>query len=212
MQPETPCAVPRGTIEKLQTYQALLAKWQKAINLVGPATIADSWNRHFRDSLQILPLLPDRAKTLYDMGSGAGFPGLVLAVARPDLAVVLIESDQKKCAFLGNVSHETKTPVRVLNERIEKATDSLPAPDIVSARALAALPALLDYVWPWAEKNPAMICIFSKGAQAGPEISAARTLWSFDLVQRQSLTDSEATILIITNLLKKIDGKTSPES
>ena len=196
----------------MRAYEALLVKWQKAINLVGPATMPEAWTRHFIDSIQLATFLPESARTLHDLGSGAGFPGLVLAMARPDLTVTLIESDQKKCAFLTNVSHETKTPVMVLTQRIEKATDSIPAPDVVTARALAALTDLLGYVWPWAQKNPKMICIFPKGAQAEAEIRAARHDWAFDLVQEQSITDSGATILIITNLLKKIDRKDGPES
>ncbi len=212
MQPDLPFPVSRGTIDALRRYEALLVKWQKAINLVGPATIAEAWSRHFIDSLQLLPLLPADARTLHDLGSGAGFPGLVLAIARPEIAVTLIESDQKKCAFLGNVSHETNAPVNILNTRIEQAADSIPAPDIVTARALASLGQLLEHVWPWAEQNPDMVCIFPKGAQAMAEIQAAQALWTFDLRQIPSLTDPEATILIITNLLKKIDGKSGLKS
>lgn len=203
MQLESLLSVPRGTLEKLRAYEALLVKWQRAINLVGPASMPDAWTRHFIDSIQLASFIPEGARTLHDLGSGAGFPGLVLAMARPDLSVTLIESDQKKCAFLTNVSHETKTPVAVLTQRIEHATDSIPAPDVVSARALAGLEMLLDYVWPWAQKNPEMLCIFPKGAQAAAEILSAREKWTFTVVEEKSMTDPSATILMITNLSKK---------
>ena len=92
--------VSRETLPALGAYVDLLTKWQKAINLVGPATLQDAWARHIVDSAQLLPLLPAGAKRLADLGTGAGFPGLVLAALRPDLNVVLIESDARKAAFL----------------------------------------------------------------------------------------------------------------
>ncbi|HEY8189769.1 MAG TPA: 16S rRNA (guanine(527)-N(7))-methyltransferase RsmG [Micavibrio sp.] len=185
---------------KLRAYEALLHKWQKAVNLVGPSTLPDSWVRHFEDSLQILPLLPPAGKTLYDLGSGAGFPGMAIAIARPDVAVTLIESDQKKCAFLTNVSHETKTPVRILAQRIEQATESLPPPDIITARALAPLSSLLTLIRPWVEKNPNLVCIFPKGAQAMAEIEAAQGIAAFDVMPYASKTDETARILTLRNI------------
>jgi 16S rRNA (guanine527-N7)-methyltransferase len=195
--------VPRETLDRLRQYQALLEKWQRAINLVGPATIPDAWNRHFIDSTQLLSLLPHSPATLYDLGCGAGFPGLVLAMMCPDLSVTLIESDQKKCAFLATVSHETKTEVKILTTRIEAAAETLPPPDIITARALAALPLLLTYIKPWAEANPNLICIFPKGAQAAAEIEAAQEIAGFDVKQQPSQTDSVAQILVLSNILYK---------
>jgi 16S rRNA (guanine527-N7)-methyltransferase len=192
--------VPRGTLEKLRQYEALLIKWQKAINLVGPATISDAWTRHFIDSIQLAPLVPEGSKTLYDLGSGAGFPGLVLAMVYPELAVTLIESDQKKCAFLTTVSRESETPVAVLAERIEKAVEILPAPDIVTARALAPLSELLNYIWPWVQANPNLTCIFPKGQLAKEELAVASQNWTFDSRETISITDENATILIIKNI------------
>lgn len=192
--------VSRETLDRLRQYQALLEKWQRAINLVGPATLPDAWARHFTDSAQLLPLLPAGAKTLYDLGSGAGFPGLVLAVLRPDVAVTLIESDQKKSAFLATVSHETKTDVKILTIRIEQAVATLPAPDIVTARALAALPQLLSYIRPWVEANPDLVCIFPKGAQADSEIESAAEIADFDAESHPSQTDSAARILVLRNI------------
>ena len=152
------------------------------------------------DSVQLTPLVPADAKTLYDLGSGAGFPGLVLAMVRPDLAVTVIESDQKKCAFLGTVSRETGTPATVKAERIEEAAKVLPAPDVVTARALAPLKELFGYIEPWAKENPALVCIFPKGQLAAAEMAEARKTWSFDSRETISITDPKATILVITNL------------
>jgi 16S rRNA (guanine527-N7)-methyltransferase len=193
-------AVPRETEIRLRQYEALLVKWQRAINLVSPKTLPDAWERHFLDSLQILPLLPPGPAQLYDLGSGAGFPGLVLAMARPDLAVTLIESDQKKGAFLGTVSHETKTPVTIHSERIEKATETLPAPDIITARALAPLVDLFAYITPWATANPDLVAIFPKGGGAAAEIETARARFIFDLVQTPSMTDPTGVVLVIRDL------------
>jgi 16S rRNA (guanine527-N7)-methyltransferase len=151
----------------LRHYQALLVKWQEKINLVSPTTIQDSWKRHFEDSLQLLPLVPEGAKTLYDLGCGAGFPGLVLAMARPDLAVTLVESDAKKCAFLTAVSRETGVQVTIQNSRIEAATATLPPPDIITARALASLEKLFDLAHPWLASNP--VLIFPKGKTGRPK-------------------------------------------
>ena len=200
-QPDPLSNVSHETLARLRQYEALLVKWQKAINLVGPATIPDAWNRHFVDSAQMAALLPEHAKTLYDLGSGAGFPGLVLGILKPDLSVTLIESDQKKSAFLATVSHETKAGVKILTKRIEQATDSLPAPDVVSARALASLSELLTYIKPWVEANPALTCLFPKGAQAAVEIKAAQGLASFSVRHTPSLTDTAAQILTLTNIV-----------
>ena len=200
MPPDPFANVPRETVERLRQYEALLVKWQKAINLVGPATLPDSWSRHFGDSAQLAALIPAGVKTLYDLGSGAGFPGLVLAMLRPELAVTLIESDQKKCAFLSTVSHETKTPVKILTRRIEQAAADTPAPDIVTARALASLDALLHYIKPWARANPHLVCIFPKGAQAQAEISEAQRFAQFDQQEIHSLTDPAARILVLSNI------------
>ncbi|AGH96862.1 rRNA small subunit methyltransferase, glucose inhibited division protein GidB [Micavibrio aeruginosavorus EPB] len=201
--PLTIPAVSRETEEKLSHYRALLEKWQAAINLVSPATLPEADTRHFKDSLQVLPLVPVAAQTLYDLGSGAGFPGLVLAIARPDLAVTLVESDQKKCSFLSTVSRETKAGATIANERIEMATANRPAPDVITARALAALPALLDLVAPWVAANPAITLIFPKGARAEEEVAEARKTWAFDLAEHQSATDPAARILVLAAICAK---------
>lgn len=194
-------AVSRETLEKLRHYHALLLKWQEKINLISPATVREAWERHFLDSLQIAPLLPIHPANLYDLGSGAGFSGMVLAIVRPDLKMTLIESDSKKCAFLQTVSRETATPVTIENGRIESV--SLPPPDVVTARALAALPALLDYTAPWLETGVNPRLIFAKGEQYKVEIAAAHAAgWAFDCLETPSKTETGAAILTLTNVCR----------
>ncbi len=193
--------VSRETQERLEQYYGLLLKWQERINLISPATVKDAWDRHFVDSVQLLPLIPDTAKTLYDLGSGAGFPGMVLAVARGDIAVTLVESDAKKCAFLQSVSRETGAKVSVANERIERVAERLAAPDVITARALASLELLLKYCRPWILANPELVLIFPKGEQAAQEMEAARAAdWIFDVAETVSETDRNARILTLSNI------------
>ncbi len=189
-----------GLRAKLDLYDILLRKWQKTINLVSPATLSDLEARHFDDSLQLASLIPSSAKRLYDIGSGAGFPGLVLAMARPDLLVTLIESDQRKCVFLQTVSRETVTPVKVENARVEHLT--LPAPDVITARALADLTTLLELTERWWSSWPDCTLIFPKGANADEEVFAARTRYGFDLKTVASETNPAAKILVLTQVKK----------
>lgn len=184
---------------KLDTYHALLIKWQKAINLVSNNSLDRAWERHFDDSIQLEPYIPEGAQTLVDMGSGAGFPGLVLAVLRPGLAVHLIESDARKCEFLRTVSRETDTPVTVHNVRIEAMAAPV-KPDIITARALAALAAICGYCLPFAQENPGLEMLLMKGEKAGAEIEEAQKKYSFDLVQFSSRTEKAGTILRLKNL------------
>ncbi len=194
--------VSRETLAKLEIYLALLGKWQKAVNLVGPNTMADAWHRHFMDSAQIANYIPQDAQTLLDFGSGAGFPGIVLAMLRPDLEVNLVESDEKKCQFLRNVSRETSTPVTIHNTRIEylKASGQEIMPDIITARALGDLKMLLDFALPYAQENPDLVLLLPKGEKAPEEITAAKTQFSFELHMHKSITNNRAQILEIRRL------------
>jgi len=195
--------VSRETREKLEIYHALLLKWQKAINLISPKTIDEAWIRHFVDSAQIAKYVSRESKTIADLGSGAGFPGLVLAMLRPDLNIHLVESDERKCQFLRTVSRETSVDVTVHNVRIEDATNGI-SPDIVTARALADLTLLLEYVQPWVEANPALSCLFLKGARAEAELSEARERgFAFDSTLHVSLTDPQARIVNLQNIIPK---------
>lgn len=192
--------VSRETLSRLKTYQALLELWQKKLNLVSATTISNAWERHFLDSYQLLVHLPPEPLSLIDLGSGAGFPGLVLAILRSkNLSVTLVEADFKKCVFLENVSRETKTSVIVLRSRIETISTSLKG-DVVTARGLAPLTQLLTYGFPlMGEKS---IGLFLKGKDFEKEIEDAQKKWNFELEIYPSLTDSAARILKIKHLKK----------
>lgn len=189
-------------LEKLETYQALLVKWQQKINLVSPTTIGNAWERHFLDSTQLSDLLPPGKITLFDLGCGAGFPGLVLAMTDPDIDVHLIESDQKKCSFMKAVSRETGTKVTVHNCRIEAFEGDI-FPDIITARALADLTKLFDYCREWIAQNPHLCLIFLKGQRANEELALVGKQWSFDVETFNSQTENGAKILKFTNICAK---------
>lgn len=187
-------AVSRETLARLEAYAALLARWQSRINLVGPATLRNPWRRHFLDSAQLLPYLPESTRRLADLGSGAGFPGLVLAIMGvPD--VHLIESDQRKVAFLRAVAGETGTPVTIHATRIE-ALSGLEA-DVITARALAPLASLLDYALPLLRSQGGSkgACLFLKGQQVEPELAAASARWSMTVERLASRSDPTGVIL-----------------
>src|SRR5688572_4547385 len=192
--------VSRETLMRLETYAALLVKWQAKINLVGPATLPDLWRRHFLDSAQLLPLLPAASSTLVDLGSGAGFPGLVLAIMT-DWRVHLLDSDQRKCAFLRQVALECGVLDRVIihAKRIEQVTGI--AAGVVTARACAPLDELLDLAEPFiGEKGTGL---FLKGAQAEEELTQAQRRWTMRLDRRDSISDPAGVILSVTQLKRK---------
>ncbi|WP_331255207.1 16S rRNA (guanine(527)-N(7))-methyltransferase RsmG [Candidatus Bealeia paramacronuclearis] len=187
-------------MDRFQIYKVLLLKWQKAINLVSRETIKDLENRHFKDSLQLLDYISEDLTSHLDLGSGAGFPGLVLAIASSRLQTTLVESDQRKCEFLKNVSRETKTPVTILNVRIENLGNESKY-DLITARALAPLIDLLKYSEPLSHDGTQFL--FLKGRGFKEEIEDAEKKWKFDLEIFHSSTHSEGVIIQIKNLKKK---------
>ena len=189
--------VSRETIEQLTLYQKCLEQWQKKINLVSRSTLPDVLKRHFEDSLQLLNFIPEQKLNLVDLGSGGGFPGLVLAIARPNqLCATLVESDQRKCLFLENVSRETKTSVTILNERIENLKNI--KADVITARALCSLNQLFEYAFPLLTEKS--VCLFLKGKEVEKEIEEAKKNWNFELDIIPSITDSEGKIIKVTCL------------
>jgi 16S rRNA (guanine527-N7)-methyltransferase len=182
--------VSRETLERLQVYNMLLHKWQRAINLVSRQSLDDSWQRHFLDSGQLFRLLPGEANSMLDIGSGAGFPGMVLAImgARN---VELVESDERKCLFLREVSRETSTDVTVTNERIEKLSPK--TVDVLISRACAPLDVLLGYARPYL--GPSTICLFPKGRTVQDELTTAQKRWNIRYTLHQSVSDSAARIV-----------------
>jgi 16S rRNA (guanine527-N7)-methyltransferase len=202
--------VSRETIDKLLAYEGLLKQWQKTINLVAPSTLDSIWSRHFADSAQVLPLAPPGAKQWLDLGSGAGFPGLVLAIMlapRDGAKVTLIESDTRKAAFLREVARHTGAPVDIRPERIEKAAtqSKLGSVDVITARALAPLPRLLDLAAP--SFTAETVGVFLKGREAQTEIDAAKERWDFASELHPSLTDSSGRIVVIRALQAKTEGQ-----
>lgn len=182
--------VSRETLMRLQRYAALLERWNRSINLVGRGTIDDLWRRHMLDSAQLLPLIPDRAASLVDLGSGAGFPGLVLAICGVQ-NVHLVEASRKKCTFLHEAARETGAPVVIHNGRAEEI-ESFQA-DIVTARALAPLPKLLHMADHFTKKHS--ILLFLKGKHVDQELTDAVKEWNMTADQIPSRTDPDASIL-----------------
>lgn len=198
-------AVSRETLERLQTYEALLLKWQKAVNLVAPATLGHIWHRHFADSAQLVPLAGD-AETWLDLGTGAGFPGMVVAILlanRPGSVIHLVESNARKCAFLGEVARATGAAVEIHNTRIETlaGADTVLQPRIVTARALAPLDRLLGQAAPFF--GPESRGLFLKGRTAEQEVEAAREAFDFTAVPHPSRTERDARIVEITALRER---------
>jgi 16S rRNA (guanine527-N7)-methyltransferase len=204
--------VSRETLLKLETYAALMRRWQPTINLVAPSTVPDIWHRHFADSAQIFQLLPDLALMAQaggphwlDLGSGAGFPGLVVGIMMAERGfgrLTLIESDQRKAAFLREVVRETglgrSMLVDIVVGRIESPANhtKVGQVDVVSARALAPLPKLLGWAEPYFGAQTHGLLL--KGRDAGLEVEAASALpgWQFRL--EASVTDVEARIVVVT--------------
>ena len=187
--------VSRETLDLLKQYERLLRKWTERINLVAPSTLDKLWERHFHDSLQLWELTPKRGLWV-DLGSGGGFPGLVIAILAREAGqtkVVLVESDQRKAAFLRTVARELGLDAKVLSQRIE---DVAPLnADVLSARALAPLPKLLAYTE--RHRKPGGVAVFPKGETAEDEIRDALESWHFDCQKHPSVTDAKATILSI---------------
>ena len=166
--------VSRETLTVLSAYVALLEKWQPRINLISPASLPDIWQRHILDSAQLLVYLPEMRpgapRRILDIGSGAGFPGLVLAILGAG-QLQLVESDQRKSVCLQTVIRELGLSATVVKHRIE----SLPAcyPDIITARALAPLPKMMQLIE--AQMHPGLTCLFLKGAKAEEELTNFQT-------------------------------------
>jgi 16S rRNA (guanine527-N7)-methyltransferase len=182
--------VSRETADKLRAYAELLKKWQPKINLVGPATLPDLWRRHFLDSAQLLPHLP--AGPVLDLGSGAGFPGLVLGILRESADPIhLVESDGRKCAFLREVARITAAPVVIHTSRIE----ALKVFEIraITARALASVSALLTLAEPFLAHFPK--CLFLKGEKLEDELTEAAKDWNMTIDRIASLSDPNGFIL-----------------
>lgn len=192
--------VSRETSEKLKHYEATLRKWNPKINLVAKSTMDDLKTRHFEDSTQVFGRIPVKTRKLVDLGSGGGFPGLVIAIMAGEHGypeqTTLIESDQRKSAFLRTVLRETGTQATVITERIEQAPPQ--DADVITARALTDLTGLLGHC----ERHlrPGGRAIFLKGRNWREEVEQAKIQWNFDLDTIQSLTEPDAVLLEIEGI------------
>ena len=193
---QTEIGVSRQTLARLKAYADILTDWNARHNLVAASTLPELWRRHMWDSAQLAALIPAEAKTLADLGSGAGFPGLVLAALREDIAVTLHESVGKKAAFLRAAAERMALPVTIENARIEDLPHK--AYDVVTARALAPLPRLLDYAWP--RTGPNSVCLFLKGQNVGSELTEAHKYWKMQVSRLPSLSDPSGAILDVREL------------
>jgi 16S rRNA (guanine527-N7)-methyltransferase len=189
--------VSRETLGSLSAYVALLEKWQRRINLVSPTTLPDIWHRHILDSAQLLPYLPvvstrQRCQIL-DIGSGAGFPGLVLAILGAG-DVQLVESDQRKAVFLQTVIRELGLSAQVSNQRIE----NLPPcqPDVITVRALAAVPKLMSLIAP--QLHNGLTCLFLKGASVDEELTNFQTYSTMNAHLYPSVTNDNGVVVKLT--------------
>ncbi len=201
--------VSRETKDRLKIYEALVRKWQRSINLVAPSTLDHLRDRHIEDSLQLFALSPE-PKIWADLGSGAGFPGLVTAICLAEAGegwVHLIESNNKKAAFLRTAINETGARASVHPERVETALGTLPKPAAISARALASLEDLFALVAPVAAGDSTLECWFHKGFGYRDEVGIARGNWHFDLVEHASRVMEGSVILQVRQLQKIGVGK-----
>lgn len=191
--------VSRETLDRISSFLALLWVWRERINLIGPGEGKHLWRRHVLDSLQLASLIDPTDGDVADLGSGAGFPGLVLAsvlAERPGSSIALVEKSPRKSEFLRAIIEAIGLPARVLTQRLED-----PAPrkfDVVTARALAPLPRLLGYAHGWLK--PSGKALLVKGRGAVEELTLARNSWTFESSFRPSLSSPEGQILTVTAL------------
>ncbi|MGC2221989.1 MAG: 16S rRNA (guanine(527)-N(7))-methyltransferase RsmG [Methylocella sp.] len=190
--------LPDATLRRLEIYAKLLQNWRRVINLVGRSTLDDLWVRHFADSLQVAEAVPEARRWL-DLGSGAGFPGLVTAIKYaddPEARVHLVEADRRKCAFLQTVIRETSAPAIVHCGRLENILPALDAQiDAVSARALAPLEGLLRYAEKFIDQGA--VGVFSKGKLFEAELTDSLTPGKYLITTMASQTCSEARLVLV---------------
>lgn len=194
--------VSRETLERLEVFEQVIRKWNPKINLVSKNSLNDLWSRHILDSIQVFRCAPENIRHWVDIGSGGGFPGAIVGILcadeNPETKVTLIESDQRKCAFLRNAARECGVSIQVISGRIE-AVEPQNA-DVLSARALADLSDLLAFSERHLSKNG--LAIFPKGETWKKEVDNSQAQWSFDLETVKSQTEPSAVILKIKGVAR----------
>lgn len=192
--------VSRETIDRLSQYEELIQKWNPAINLISKSTVDQLWPRHFYDSADILFLADTTKGRWVDLGSGGGFPGIVIAILThqlaPELSVTCIESDIRKCEFMRTVSRAIGVPVGVISRRIEEVPPQNAT--VLSARALAPLPRLLEYVK--RHLAPGGTAILHKGENWQQEVQTALETWRFSVEKHESSSHPNSAILKIKDI------------
>ncbi len=195
--------VSRETFDNLKAYEAALHEWQNKLNLVSNTSLEKAVERHFLDSAQLFQYIPSDAKVLFDLGSGAGFPGMVLAIMAaekyPDLRFNLVESIKKKTLYLNAVKEIVGVDVNVINERIENCPKI--TVDVFTSRAMCSLDKLLSYVFRFSNKKT--LCIFPKGRSYKEELEEAQRHWSFSCKTVANEYDPEGVVLLINNLSQR---------
>lgn len=193
-------AADAATLDRLTAYLDLLAHWQRRINLVGTATLADPWRRHILDSAQLIPLLPPTPETALDLGSGAGLPGVVIAIMT-GTPITLVDSDARKCAFLREAARVAAVPVTVLNQRIEMLPPR--RADVILARALAPLDRLLPLIAPILGPNG--VALLLKGRTVGKELTLAGKRWKMSIIKIPSRTDPHGWVVKLQEIEPRHD-------
>lgn len=195
--------VSRETIDKLDLFQNMVLEWNKKFNLISKSSEKDIWERHILDSVQLCQFIKKDNKILYDFGSGAGFPGVVLAIVGkqlfPELKITLIESIGKKVLFLNQANKVLDLNLNIINDRVENL--KLPTADIISSRAMASLEKLLEYAKPFCDEKT--VLIFPKGESWQEEVNKAKEKWIFSLKNTQSVTNDKGCILSINKVRRK---------
>ena len=186
--------VSRETLCQFKAYLTLLEKWQRRINLVANSTMVDVWQRHVLDSAQLIKFYPPNTRKILDVGSGAGFPGLVLAIMG-NVEVDLVESDQRKAIFLSTVIRSLGLPAKVYNQRVETLPNL--APDVITARALAPVFKLMKLI----ENQilPDTVCLFLKGASVEDELTELQTYSTMVPVNHPSISCANGVVLELKN-------------
>lgn len=192
--------VSRETFEMVGAFEAHFRRWNARINLIAPSTLPELWERHILDSVQIMPIAGNSIRFL-DLGSGGGFPALVAAIllkGQDGAHVAMVESNNKKAAFLRDCVTRFGLPASVHACRIEQSPGRVDMPQVVTARALSALDALLGLASPWLEKGA--VGLFHKGREYRHEVEESRAHWAFDLVEHASVCAADSVILEISGL------------
>ena len=195
--------VSRETYQKLKDYETLVLEWNSKMNLISKSSAEHIWERHILDSLQLIKFIRQEDEIMYDFGSGAGFPAIVIAIVAeqffPNLKIYMVESIGKKAGFLVEVKKRLNLNVEVVNDRIENIKN--PKADVITSRAMAALTKLFEYSKPFCSEKTRLI--FPKGSSWEEEVKIANEKWKYIYSEYKSETDENGRILLISNLRRK---------